>query len=230
MKRFAVAAVALAALFSTLARAELNSSQIAGEMQRTVQEGAKHVAEFWWLPPEYWITVAKELELSADEQAKVIKFFGDYAIVAAVDAGVSEKKETTMASIAEIARRSHFSRGGETLEVLHEVNPEVSNLVPKLVYLLRASLGPLGQGLRLLPLANVDPKGKPILSGTTPGELALEFRFTDDGPVHDIRWHAPLTALMAPRKCPKGGEPLEASWTYCPWHGVKLDPPKLAPE
>jgi hypothetical protein len=235
MKRLAAAAaVGLASLLVAAApapaRAETNSSQIAGEMQRTLQEGSKHVAEFWWLPPEYWITVAKELELPADDQARVAKFFRDYAIVAALDAGVTDKKEPSLASIAEIARRSHFTRGGETLEVLHEVNPEVSKLVPKLVYLLRASLGPLAEGLRLLPLANVDPKGNPILSATAPGELALEFRFTDDGPVHDIRWHAPLTSLMAPRKCPKGGEPLEASWSYCPWHGVKLEPAKTGAE
>jgi len=230
MKRLAAAAavgLVWILLAPDLARAEANSSEIAGEMQRTLQEGSKHVAECWWLPPEYWITVAKELELSADDQAKVAKFFRDYAIVGAIEAGVNDKKQPEMASIAEIARRCHFTRDGQTLEVLHEVNPEVSKLVPTLVYLLRTSLGGLGEGLRLLPLANVDPKGNPILSATTPGELVLEFRFSENGPVHDIRWHAPLTTLMAPRKCPKGGEPLEASWTYCPWHGVKLEPAKV---
>jgi hypothetical protein len=228
MKRFAAVACALAVLATAPApaRADANSSQIAGEMQRTLQEGSKRVAEFWWLPPEYWITVAKELELPAEDQAKVAQSFRDYVIVGALDAGVNEKKEPAMATIADIARRCHFTRGGQTLEVLHEVNPDVSRLVPSLVYLLRSSLGPLSEGLRLLPLANVDPKGNPILSATTPGELALEFRFSDDGPVHDIRWHTPLTSLMTPRKCPKGGEPLEASWTYCPWHGVKLEPAK----
>ncbi|HXZ86765.1 MAG TPA: hypothetical protein VEI82_14885, partial [Myxococcota bacterium] len=221
-------AVAIAVAAAPARAAETNSSLIAGEVQRTLQGGSKRVAEFWWLPPEYWIMVAKELELPADDQAKVAKFFRDYVIVGAIDAGVDEKKQPAMATIADITRRCHFTRGGQTLEVLHEVNPEVSKLVPTLVYLLRVSLGGLGEGLRLLPLANVDPKGNPILSATTPGELALEFRFTDDGPVHDIRWHAPLTSLMVPRKCPKGGEPLEASWSYCPWHGVKLEPAKVA--
>ncbi len=202
------------------------SSDILAETARTAQEGSTHVANFWWLPPEYWVDTAKELELPAPEQAKVERLFKDYVIIAVVDADLTDKMKPRLASIGEIVKRSRFSRGGETLDVLREVNPEVSKLVPTLVYLLRASLGPLGEGLRLLPLPNVDPKGTPRLTATDPGELALEFRFTEMGPVHEFRWHAPLTAVAGARKCPKGGEPVEASWSYCPWHGQKLEPAK----
>jgi hypothetical protein len=203
-----------------------SSSDIVAETARTAHEGTTRVANFWWLPPEFWVQSAKELELPAADQEKIAKLFRDYVIVGALDADVSDKMKPKLASIAEIVKRSHFSRDGETLEVLREVNPEVSKLVPTLVYLLRASLGPLGEGLRLLPLPNVDPKGTPRLTATDPGELALEFRFTEMGAVHEFRWHAPLTAIAGVRKCPKGGEPLEASWTHCPWHGQKLEPAK----
>jgi hypothetical protein len=208
--------------------AATSSSDIAAETGRTFEEGATHVANFWWLPPEYWVLSGKEMGLPPADQANVEKLFRDYVIVGVVDADLSEKKKPVLASIAEIVKRSRFSRDGETLEVLREVNPEVSKLVPSLVYLLRSSLGPLGEGLRLLPLPNVDPKGNPILSASTPGELGLEFRFTETGPVHEFRWHAPLTSVAGVRKCPKGGEPLEASWSFCPWHGVKLEAPKEA--
>lgn len=220
-----VALLVALSLLPVAARAT-SSSDIIAETARTAEEGGNRVANFWWLPPEYWAQSAKELELPAEEQAKVEKLFRDYVIIGALDADVSDKHKPVLASIADIVKRSRFSRGGETLEVLREVNPEVSKAVPTLVYLLRASLGPLGEGLRLLPLANVDPQGKPITSASAPGEIALEFRFTETGPVHEFRWHAPLTAIAGVRKCPKGGEPLEASWSYCPWHGVKLPPAK----
>jgi len=227
MKRTAALALAAALALLPLRALATNSSEIAAETARSLQEGSEHVANFWWLPPEYWEIAAKELELPAEDQAKVAKLFRDYVIIGAVDADVTQKKQApTLATIADIVKRSHFTRDGETLQVLREVNPEVAKLVPTLVYLLRASLGTLGDGLRLLPLANLDAKGNPVLSASAPGELALEFRFTDDGPVHDVRWHAPLTAVAGARKCPKGGEPLEASWTYCPWHGVKVEKPK----
>ncbi len=226
MKAFAALAVLLTVSWLPSTAAATSSSEIAAETARNAEEGSTHVANFWWLPPEYWVQSAKEMELPPEVQAKVEKLFRDYVIVAAIDADLSEKRKPILAPIAEIVKRSRFSRGGETLDVLREVNPEVSKLVPTLVYLLRASLGPLGEGLRLLPLPNVDPKGNPVLSATTPGELALEFRFTETGPVHEFRWHAPLTSVAGSRKCPKGGEPLEASWNYCPWHGVKLEAPK----
>jgi hypothetical protein len=226
MKLRAALAGLLALSGLPISAAATSSSDIAAETARNVEEGSTHVANFWWLPPEYWVQSAKEMELEPDVQAKVEKLFRDYVIVAAIDADLSEKRKPILAPIAEIVKRSRFSRGGETLEVLREVNPEVSKLVPTLVYLLRASLGPLGEGLRLLPLGNVDAKGNPALSATTPGELELEFRFTEGGPVHEFRWHMPLTSVAGARKCPKGGEPLEASWNYCPWHGVKLEAPK----
>ena len=223
--------LALLALFALLslapasrARAAETSSDIAAETARTLQEGT-HIANFWWLPPEYWIRVSNELSIPEEDRAKVARVFRDYVIVGALDVDLSEKKAPEMASIADVVKRAHFTRDGKTLEVLHEVNPEVSKLVPTLVYLLRDSLGKLGDGLRLLPLANVDPKGNPYLSASTRGELVLEYRFNEGSPVHDIRWHAPLTSVAGTRKCPKGGEPLEASWTYCPWHGVKLPEP-----
>jgi len=227
MKRLALLLALVSLVPAPRARAE-TSSDIAAETARTVQDGA-HIANFWWLPPEYWIRVSQEMSIPDEERAKVARVFRDYVIVGALDADLSEKKAPELASIAEVVKRARFSRDGQTLEVLHEVNPEVSKLVPTLVYLLRDSLGKLGDGLRLLPLANLDPKGNPYLSASTRGELVLEYRFKEDGPVHDVRWHAPLTAVAGVRKCPKGGEPLEASWSFCPWHGVKLPEPEKKP-
>ena len=207
-----------------LARAG-NSSQIAAETARTIQEGTTRVASFWWLPPEYWIATSKEMGLSAEDQAKVQKFFPNYIIVGVIDADVSEKHKPLIAGVAEVVARSKFTRDGEPVQVLREVAPEVSDLVPKLVYLLKASMGRLGDGLRLLPMSNISPKGEPILTADKPGTLTAEYRFTEGGPVHNIVWHAPLTAVAGAKRCPKDGEEMDASWSYCPWHGVKLESP-----
>lgn len=225
-------AFAASLLVSVLAPAPAragNSSEIAAETARTIQEGTTRVASFWWLPPEYWIDAAREMGLSAEDQAKVQKFFPNYIIVGVIDADVSEKHKPLIAGIAEIVARTQFTRDGEEVPVLREVAPEVSALVPKLVYLLKASMGRLGEGLRLLPLANISAKGEPILSSAKPGVLGAAFRFKEGGPVHELRWHAPLTAVAGAKRCPKDGEAMDASWSYCPWHGVKLEsapPPK----
>ena len=211
-----------ALLVSPLARAG-NSTEIVRETARTLEGGDGRVASFWWLPQEYWELVAKELNVSAEEQAKVRIAFRDYLLVGALESKLNTDKKPEFATIAEIAKRAKFYRDGVEVEVLRDVNPDVVRLSPSLVYLLRTSLGALGEGLRLLPLANVDPKGNPILSGSAPGELRIEYRFDEKSAPQSMYWRAPLTSIAGAKKCPTGGEPLEASYAYCPWHGEKVD-------
>jgi hypothetical protein len=218
--------LAVVALAPWSARAG-NSTDIVRESARTLEGGGGRVASFWWLPPEYWELVAKELGIPAEEQAKVHTVFRDYLLVGALESKLNTDKKPEFASIAEIAKRAKFYRNGEEIKVLRDVNPEMARLAPSLVYLLRVSLSGLGEGLRLLPLANVDAKGNPILSGRAPGELRVEYRFDENAPAQEVVWRAPMTAIAGARKCPKGGEPLEANFTYCPWHGVKVDGAKV---
>ncbi len=199
-----------------------SSTDIMRETARPLEGGGGHVASFWWLPQEYWEQVAKELKLPAADQEKVRVVFRDYLLVGAFDMKLSADKKPELASIPEIVKHASFYRDGEKIEVLRDANPELVRLTRSLVVLLRASLGGMGEGLRLLPLPNVDAQGKPILSGRAPGELRLEYRFDEAGPAQEVYWRAPITAIAGAKKCPKGGEMLEASFEYCPWHGVKL--------
>lgn len=216
------AVVLVLALAASIASAG-NSSAVVHETARPIKSGDGRVASFWWLPQEYWEQVAKELGIPAEEQEKVRVAFRDYLIVGALESKLDAQGKPSYASIAEVVGRAEFYRNGRKVEVLRDMNPEVARLAESLVYLLRASLAGLGGGLRLLPLANVDAKGNPILAGTASGELRLEYRFDDSGPVHEVLWRAPFTAIAGVQKCPKGGEELEANWAYCPWHGVKLE-------
>lgn len=205
------------------ARAGGTSTDILRENARIVESGGPRVANLWWLPPEYWDACAKELGVADEKRVKVRALFRDYIIVGAIDATIQIDRKPDLASIADIVARSKFYRNGEEVEVLREVDKELPETAAQLVYLMRASLGALGDGLRLLPLPNVDAKGDPILTATKPGELHVEFRFEKDGPAKSAYWHAPLTSVAGERTCPKGGEPLEASFDWCPWHGVKVE-------
>lgn len=214
----------IALALTPLAARAGDSSDVVNETVRNLEGGGGRVASFWWLPQEYWESVAKELEIPAAEQEKVRTLFRDYVFVGALEARLTATdKKPEFATIAEIAKRSTFLRNGEQVEVLRDVNPEIARLAPTLVYLLRASLSGLGDGLRLLPLANVDAKGNPILSGNSRGELKLVYRFDESAAPQDVIWRAPLTAIVGAKTCPKGSEKLEANWDYCPWHGVKAD-------
>lgn len=222
MKRLLAAALVLASLAAAPHARAGNSTDIQAESLRNLEAGGGRIASFWWLPAEYWEAAAKELGLAPEEQAKIGPMFRDYLIVGVVDAKISvESKQAELQSTPEIVSRAKFFRNGEQIEVLREVSPDLQKMVYPLSSFMRASLRGLGDGLRLLPLPNADAKGNPILDGRSNGELKIEYRFEDGGPAQSVYWHAPLTAVVGPKTCPKGGEPLEASWDYCPWHGVK---------
>jgi len=218
----AIALACLLVLAPGLVRAG-ESTDIVRETVRTLEGSGGRVASFWWLPQEYWEQVSKDLGISAAEQEKVRTVFRDYLLVGALESKLNTDKKPEFASIADLAKRTKFYRNGEEVKVLRDVNPELAKRAGGLVYLLRASLAGLGGGLRLLPLSNVDAQGNPILRGDKPGELRLEFRFDEAGPAQQVYWRAPFTAIAGAKKCPKGGEALEASYSYCPWHGVPLD-------
>ena len=197
------------------------TGEIRGEMVRTLRDG-RRVATLFWLPLEYWEASARERGAGPEELEAVHKLFRDYVLVGVVDVELAQDGRPAFKSIADIVSRSTFRRNGVELEVLRQPNPELASRVPDLVYVLRASLGALGAGLRVLPLANVGPGGQPVLLGSRAGVLSLEFRLSEGAEPTSISWRAPLTAIVGAKTCPEGDELLEASFDFCPWHGVKL--------
>lgn len=196
------------------------SSEIAQETQRSITAPQRFV-NVWWLPAAYFVDSARELGFDADRIEEVRRVFADYTMFGVVDARLTGSGQPEFASIGDIVSRMEITRDGKPVEVLREVNPEVARLAPDLTYVLRTSLAMLGSGLRLLPIANVDPRGDSILHADQRADLRVELRLTPTGEPHVLRWHAPLTAVVGPRRCPEGGESLEAHWRFCPWHGVK---------
>jgi hypothetical protein len=222
MKRLAALGLLLLTAFAGRPAHAGNASEIYTEASRTIEGGGGRFAYFWWLPVEYWEACGREFGLSAEEQAKIGPLFANYVMVAVVDARIAhDLKKPDLKSTVDIVGRTRFLRNGEPVEVLKELDPELVKLSETLVFLVRRSLPGLGPGLRLLPLPNVDPKGNQILTGNSPGQLEIEFRFEPDGKVNKLYWHAPFTSIAGAKTCPKGGETLEASFDYCPWHGVK---------
>ncbi|MCP4007505.1 MAG: hypothetical protein GY725_25275 [bacterium] len=197
------------------------TTSIVEEVANTVAETGR-VINAWWLPPEYWVASAREQKMSASEIDEVRRVFDDYLIIGVVEATVVADAKPRMTEIAEFVKRSTITVNLKPFEVLREVNPRLAELAPKLIYPLKASLSLFGDGLRLLPINNTDPSGKPILLGGQEGELRLEYRIDEARLPIVFRWRAPLSSVAGTRICPTGGEDLEANWNFCPYHGAKL--------
>lgn len=223
--RLRLAGIAGAALLVTAlgTSASAGTGTIAQEVMRSSQL-EKRLVHIWWLPVEYWIDAARELRKSADDIDDVRKLFRNYLMIAILDAELKDDGSFEPATHSQIGPELEVRRNGDPIELLHRIDPRVARWTGELSYLLRTSLGPLGPGLRIFFLSNVDDGGRPLLQGGSRGTLEIRYtRAADASHPLRYRWHAPLTAVAGAHTCPEGGEPLDASWLYCPWHGVRVD-------
>jgi hypothetical protein len=191
------------------------------ETHRTRKIGS-HLLSFWWLPVEYWVGVAQELGKPPAEVDRVRELLRGYVVLGVVDAQVAPDGTVTFGALEDAKKRFVIVRDGRETPPAARPDPEIVRLMPELSYFMVASLGVMAPGLRLVLLPNVDDDGRPLLTGSTPGTLAARYRADGEAPI-PLQWRAPLTAVVGSKRCPKGGEDLEASWSYCPWHGVPAD-------
>jgi hypothetical protein len=203
------------------ARAEQSSAAISQETHRSHRAG-RRIVSFWWLPVEYWVAAARELRKPENELERIDTLLEGYVILGMVDADVSADGTLRFATLEDANDRLVLLRNGRETKPVSRLDPKVGATLPELSYFMTASLGPMAQGLRLVLLPNIDDDGRPVVSGSGTGEIAARYLADGAEPV-SLRWRAPLTSVVGPRRCPKGGEELEASWGYCPWHGVPVD-------
>jgi hypothetical protein len=165
--------------------------------------------------------ISQETLRSAPKGGRVLQAWWlppEYWVASAEKQGWPEEK------LADLVKRISVERNGEAVEPLRIFDPSLAQTVPQLSYFLRVSLGPLQQGMKLLFFPNLNAEGEPILLGSREGEVRVRYRPGGDAAPTEFLWRSPLTSIVGPTSCPEGGEPLEASWKFCPWHGVKLKP------
>jgi hypothetical protein len=212
-------ALSAAVLTADRARAA-RAGAIAKETTR-VEERAGGVLQIWWLPAEYWADAAVELGWDDARVEDTRDRLSGYIVLAVLEAtpgpeGIRFEEHT------EIAERLTLERGGEKVAALRKLDPQLTTMVPDLAYPMRVSLGPLGHGVRLLFFPNLDDAGQPVVSAAREGRLEMHYLVSGESEPRVLVWRPPLTSVLGPMTCPKGGEPLEANWKFCPWHGVPL--------
>ncbi len=199
-----------------------STGEIVEETARTFR-GDKHLITFWWLPSEYWIAAAREAGKTESEVQAVAALYDNYTLIGVMDIQFKPGGEIDALSTVEIVRRLEIFVDDVPVEILKQVDPKLQQMAPELSYAFQVSLAELGRGLHLLPLPNLDAKGKPILSGTKSGVLRVRYRAEADKPPAEFWWHAPLTSVVGPKKCPGSGAPMQASWKFCPWSGKPVE-------
>ena len=210
------------------AAVETKLDAIIKETQLTV--GGKDTTGFvWWLPAEFWEQSAIE-QGSAPEQARSsFAALHDYTmvIVAVGRIGIGNINWRSENEIR--SGTSLRDSDGQSYPPLHEISGDAQGITSIVRPVLANILGPMGQNLQILFFPAKTKMGKSIADPTRAGRFSVVLSNLTTQKESEFSWRLPLTSLSPPKFCPAGKERVEASWKFCPWHGVPLDEVQVMP-
>lgn len=174
-----------------------------------------------WTPVQFWEKSAERAGISAEKAQERYAPLRKYTVILE---GVGKMGIANINWISEPELRSNLklrdARGNE-YEAVQRVSGDAEGLASIIKPVLANMLGTLGQNMQIYFFPGTDKMAKPIADPHTPGSFSVVITNILGTKERVYEWKLPLTSLSPPRYCPVGKERVEASWKYCPWHGVK---------
>lgn len=192
------------------------------EIQQSTREPG-HLGILMWTPVEFWEKSAERVGISAEKAQERYAPLRKYTVIIA---GVGKVGIGNINWISESELRSSLKlrdAAGNEYEPVQKVSGDAEGLATVIKPLLANMMGTMGQNLQIYFFPGTDKMAKPIADALAPGSFAVVISNILGTKESVYEWKLPLTSLSPPRYCPVGKERMEASWKYCPWHGVKLD-------
>ncbi|HSM84961.1 MAG TPA: hypothetical protein VLT16_02360 [Candidatus Limnocylindrales bacterium] len=178
---------------------------------------------FWWVPVEFWEASAVRQGLSRQQASQYFLPLRDYTLFIV---GVGDMGMGGITWHDEKDLRKNITlrdQAGNIYQPFDKVTDEAQGFADLMKPTLKNMLGPLGNGMQFFFFPLKDKAGKTFADPHGKSEFSLLVTDLMSPGTSTYTWRAPLTSLSPPKYCPVGKERLEASWRYCPWHGVKLD-------
>ncbi|MGB8473119.1 MAG: hypothetical protein WCE61_03405 [Candidatus Acidiferrum sp.] len=183
----------------------------------------------WWVPAEFWEQSAVAQGSSPQKARATFASLRQYTVII-VMAGKIGLGNINWYSENEIRSSTTIrDSNGQIYKPISDISPDAAGLTSIIKPVMANILGPAGQNLQILFFASKTERGTPIADPTREGSFAVLIEGLGGQKLTSYQWRLPLTSLTPPRYCPVGRERMEASWKYCPWHGVKLPPIILPP-
>ena len=179
----------------------------------------------WWIPFQFW-TQAAVTHGFPPQMADNLKALKDYTVVGLFLAQVTDYGEFHYVTPAELRQKVMLRDAeGNEYRPIPEPSPDAKTLTAVMKPVLTNAMGPAGENFELLFFPARGKNGEMIADATAKGMFSVVLRDPPNLPESVYQWRLPLTSVSPPKFCPVGGERVQANWDYCPWHGVRLNPP-----
>jgi len=210
------------------AASETKLDAIIKETQLTI--GGKDTTGFvWWLPAEFWEQSTIEQGSTPEQARNSFAALRDYTmvIIAVGKVGIGNINWRSENEIR--SGTSLRDSDGQSYSPLREISGDAQGIASIVRPVLTNILGPMGQNLQILFFPAKTKMGKSIADPTRASSFSVVLTSLTAQKESEFSWRLPLTSLSPPKFCPAGKERVEASWRFCPWHGVPLDEAQNAP-
>lgn len=209
------------------AQVDVNLAAIIQETQKQ-SEGNNALGLVWWVPEEAWkALLEQERSLTPSGVEEILGVLRPYLVIAAVDGSLGpmgapsfRSKEAVRDSLTVIDAHGTEYRPLKD----EELSGDATNLFASMKPGLAGIAGPIGEHMHFFCFPPKTEEGQRIADPLESGELTV--KMADQ----TFRWRLPLGSLLPPKVCPVDGELMSGAWTYCPWHGEKLQPLPASPE
>jgi hypothetical protein len=201
----------------------LDMQAIIKETQQ-VEIGQEKMALFWWVPPDFWTALWQAIG-SGQQAPKALATFRDYhlfviALRNGFGSSISWSDEETIRT--HVLLRDQY---GKAYKPLNEVPKDLRPLLDQM----KSKMSQPEAELRIIMFPARDAAGNLFADPRKSSELRLEVANLMGPPIKTYFWRFPLTSLSPVKYCPMGREKVEASWKFCPWHGIPLSQETVSP-
>ena len=221
MKRTLLAVlVALALPLQAQTPVNVDLTEMVRELQQW-QRADNKMKMMMWLPTEYWrIAIAANKQLPQDVTDEIERVLGDYVLILACDLAIKNDASMDFVSEVELRQRlSLYGKDGTPHPPLKdsEIDQEAMMLASNIKPVFSQMLGQFGRGMQIFFFHAKDANGALHAEAMKSGELRLRYG------AEEFRWTTPLATLLPPKACPVDKASMKGNWTYCPFHGNKLE-------
>lgn len=183
----------------------------------------------WWLAPEYWQMIVKNIDVSSEELAvdamMISDFFKPYIVILAASTITKSFDRIKYLSQSELVENMILidSRGMEHHPLTDkELPPHFRKTVKEFRSGFVQSFGSFGENLEFIFFRAEDNSG-PIIDTKTESEFKIILN------EEDFFWSLPFSALRPPMVCPTCQQILNNQYNFCPWDGTALPEELKAP-
>jgi hypothetical protein len=209
-----------------LAEPPLDTQAMIKETQQ-VEISREKMAMFWWVPPDFWTTLW-QVRIGGGERApKELAAFKNYHLFFIALRQGSESGPGSSWTDEETIRTHVLLRDqyGNAYKPFNEIPKDLRPLLEKV----KSKISQSDAELRIVMFPVRDAAGNLFADPRKSSELRLEVANLMGPPIKTYFWRFPMTSLSPAKYCPMGKEKVEASWKFCPWHGIPLSQETIPP-